>query len=326
MKTRCIQIFFLLVTIVLTLTLTACEDWEILSRLSAFVTLAKSDKIPVEEVKADPNNGAEFESNNKKDPISDSSQLEAHVFEISRVEEINNCKGYYLPPSNNFEVYYFDHNELTVIRPSRNAPETDLYLYLEPGVYCREVKIGAECIEFINENSYTLAVYDENFTNCYKAVVNLVPTETTDNYYEIPLNENEVIDPPPESEPVPASESSDEDTLTEPPTSEEGAGTTGAHQFYSWYGSACDEMEGTYPYTWEVHLMVDSQTGATSGTVKFHNCPGGGRVLYTVTGTKTDDSLLVMQATKQNGGGTLYNDSPDSRTFNFDWASGRIVD
>ena len=85
-------------------------------------------------------------------------------------------------------------------------------------------------------------------------------------------------------------------------------------------------MEGTFPYEWEVHLIQIPETGVIRGSIKFHNCPGGGRVLYTVTGTKADDNLVQLQGTKKTGGGDLYNDSPDMKSFTLDLTSGTIIE
>jgi hypothetical protein len=91
-----------------------------------------------------------------------------------------------------------------------------------------------------------------------------------------------------------------------------------------WYGPACDEAEGTYIYRWSVDLMKDPQTGQLAGTVKFHNCPGGGRVLYLVGGNPPTGTVFTLAGDKVNGGGDLFGSAPESVTFTFDTSTGQI--
>jgi hypothetical protein len=91
-----------------------------------------------------------------------------------------------------------------------------------------------------------------------------------------------------------------------------------------WYGPACDEAEGTYIYRWSVDLMKDPQTGQLAGTIKFHDCPGGGRVLYRVGGNPPMGTVFTLMGEKLNGGGDLFDSAVDSITFTFDTATGQI--
>jgi hypothetical protein len=92
-----------------------------------------------------------------------------------------------------------------------------------------------------------------------------------------------------------------------------------------WYGPACDEAEGTYIYRWSVDLMKDPQTGQLAGVVKFHDCPGGGRVLYYVVGSQPVGTVYTLTGNKKEGGGDLFNSAQDSATFTFDSSTGQIT-
>jgi hypothetical protein len=94
------------------------------------------------------------------------------------------------------------------------------------------------------------------------------------------------------------------------PVSSDGSG--------NWNGSACAEAEGTYIYRWAVSLVNDPNSGGVVGTVKFHDCPGGGRALYRVTGDLPTDSVYTLNGEKRDGGGALFDASPDTQTFIFD--------
>jgi predicted small lipoprotein YifL len=91
-----------------------------------------------------------------------------------------------------------------------------------------------------------------------------------------------------------------------------------------WYGPACTEAEGTYAYRWSVNLIKDPGTGQVVGTVKFHDCPGGGRVLYRVTGDPQAGQAIQLTGEKMEGGGTIFSISSGSTTFTFDRSSGTI--
>lgn len=92
-----------------------------------------------------------------------------------------------------------------------------------------------------------------------------------------------------------------------------------------WYGPACDEAEGTYIYRWSVDLMKDPQTGQLAGTVKFHNCPGGGRALYRVSGNLPAGAVFTLAGEKKGGGGDLFGSAAESITFTFDSSTGQIT-
>ncbi len=91
-----------------------------------------------------------------------------------------------------------------------------------------------------------------------------------------------------------------------------------------WYGPACDEAEGTYNFRWSVDLMKNPQTGQLKGTVKFHDCPGGGRVLYTVVGNNPTGGVYTLTGQKMDGGGDLLSSAPETSTFTFDSSKGQI--
>jgi hypothetical protein len=92
-----------------------------------------------------------------------------------------------------------------------------------------------------------------------------------------------------------------------------------------WYGPACDEPEGTFIYRWSVDLMKDPDSKQIVGTVKFHDCPGGGRVLYHVVGDSQTGSVISLTAKKMEGGGALFSNAADSTIFTFDSSSGKIT-
>ena len=92
-----------------------------------------------------------------------------------------------------------------------------------------------------------------------------------------------------------------------------------------WYGPACDAAEGTYIYRWSVDLMKDPQTGQLAGTIKFHDCPDGGRVLYRVGGNPPMGTVFTLTGEKLDGGGDLFDSAAESITFTFDSATGQIT-
>jgi hypothetical protein len=91
-----------------------------------------------------------------------------------------------------------------------------------------------------------------------------------------------------------------------------------------WYGPACDEAEGTFIYRWSVDLLKNSQTGQLAGTVKFHACPGGGRVLYRVTGKPSIGTVFTLEGEKKDGGGDLFDTAAEDVTFTFDSSTGQL--
>ena len=93
-----------------------------------------------------------------------------------------------------------------------------------------------------------------------------------------------------------------------------------------WYGERCeDEDVGTFAYHWSINLFKNTTTGRIVGTLKFHECPGGGKVLYAVTGSETAEGTLILEGEKKTGAGQLYESSSDYQNFNFDPVSGQII-
>jgi len=78
----------------------------------------------------------------------------------------------------------------------------------------------------------------------------------------------------------------------------------------------CDDGDGAYLYRWQVSL---SQTGdQVSGTINFHDCPGGGRAEYRVEGRATREPSVFLDGTKTSGRGGLYSAVPAAQTFQID--------
>ena len=101
--------------------------------------------------------------------------------------------------------------------------------------------------------------------------------------------------------------------------------TTGSFtEIRDYYGPACpDGEEENAPYRWSVEMLIDPINNAYEGTIKFHNCPGGGRVSYRVSGS-SDGSLLHLTGDLVDGGGELSNTAPMQQTFTFNPATGVI--
>jgi hypothetical protein len=95
--------------------------------------------------------------------------------------------------------------------------------------------------------------------------------------------------------------------------------------FGDYHGDECSEVEGTFKYKWSVNLFFDTTKNKIVGAVKFHECPGGGRVLYSVTGEIINETLIVLYGEKQSGAGALFNNSPKNQNFNFNPELGEIV-
>ena len=92
-----------------------------------------------------------------------------------------------------------------------------------------------------------------------------------------------------------------------------------------WYGSYCDEAEGTFYYRWSVDLMQNPADGSYAGTVKFHDCPEGGRVSYRVTGPVQPGPLITLTGVLKDGGGALYSNAAATLAFTFDLSTGQIT-
>ncbi len=98
----------------------------------------------------------------------------------------------------------------------------------------------------------------------------------------------------------------------------------------AWHGAACDEAEGAFVYRWSLDLMKDPSTDQVVGTLKFHDCPGGGRGLFRVVGTTQTGSVISLIGTLKDGGGSLYqtlqdqNSASGTQDFLFDSSKGEI--
>ena len=103
------------------------------------------------------------------------------------------------------------------------------------------------------------------------------------------------------------------------------ASASPANVIGGWYGAYCDEAEGTYYYRWSVDLMQNPADGSYAGTVKFHNCPGGGRVAYRVAGPAQPGPLISLNGTLMDGGGALHDTAAETLAFTFDLSSGQIT-
>jgi hypothetical protein len=92
----------------------------------------------------------------------------------------------------------------------------------------------------------------------------------------------------------------------------------------------CAEAEGTYIYRWSLDLMKDPATGQMVGTLKFHNCPGGGRALFRVVGVKQAGSMITLTGSLKDGAGELYQTLQSETSgggtisFTFDSSAGEI--
>ncbi len=80
----------------------------------------------------------------------------------------------------------------------------------------------------------------------------------------------------------------------------------------SWTSAGtCDNPDA--PHRWTVTL---TQTGSSvSGTITFHNCPGGGRAAYAVSGTATSAATVTLSGSKTVSLGALGASTPGSGTF-----------
>lgn len=79
----------------------------------------------------------------------------------------------------------------------------------------------------------------------------------------------------------------------------------------TWHSDAtCDEAEDA-PYRWEVALDQD-EFGTVTGSIRFHDCPDGGRANYSVTGTATEeDTITLFGLLTDSRGGLGGRASPD---------------
>jgi hypothetical protein len=129
----------------------------------------------------------------------------------------------------------------------------------------------------------------------------------------------------PEKEPVDEGENvpilPDEDQPAQPqeesdaPEAEEEEEQTVVNFGGSWHGPPeCGEADA--PYRWKIELQHDPDTNYVHGTISFHDCPGGGRVSYSVAGYATPGAYFVdLEGTKQSGRGGLGGSAPATQTF-----------
>ena len=93
-----------------------------------------------------------------------------------------------------------------------------------------------------------------------------------------------------------------------------------------WHGPRCvDEDVGTFMYQWSVNLMQNKTTNRVVGTIKFHDCPGGGKALFYVDGFVGSDGIISLDGVKKTGGGALFNNFEEYKHFNFDPQSGQLL-
>jgi hypothetical protein len=109
-----------------------------------------------------------------------------------------------------------------------------------------------------------------------------------------------------------------------PVTSQAASTTLNFSEIRDYYGPACpDGEEENAPYRWSVEMLIDPKNNAYEGTIKFHNCPDGGRASYRVSGS-SDGSLLHLTGDLVGGGGDLFGTVPAQQTFTFNPATGVI--
>lgn len=101
-------------------------------------------------------------------------------------------------------------------------------------------------------------------------------------------------------------------------------GKVGDLEFLDYYTEPCNEAEGTFIYRIAINLVKDPADGLYKGVAKFHNCPGGGRVLYYVTGTLQAGSTVLLTGDKMVGGGALFQSSGTGLPFTMDLSTGKI--
>lgn len=78
----------------------------------------------------------------------------------------------------------------------------------------------------------------------------------------------------------------------------------------TWHSNkACDEPEENYAYTWVITLEQNGEW--VTGTLAYHDCPGGGRAFYELEGEATNDKKIILGATLVGGRGDLYGKSDE---------------
>jgi len=85
----------------------------------------------------------------------------------------------------------------------------------------------------------------------------------------------------------------------------------------NWTGDECPEKYESFPFKWGVSL-VETADGKVVGTVRFHDCPGGGQAIYKVSGNPDETpGQITLQAEKVDGWGARGDSSPASARFLF---------
>ena len=83
--------------------------------------------------------------------------------------------------------------------------------------------------------------------------------------------------------------------------------------------TTCGEFgEGSdFSHTWKVHL-VDNKDGTFGGVVAFHDCPGGGRARYSLSGEAPPGSATITLKGRRNLAlGPLGTKAPATLDFSF---------
>jgi hypothetical protein len=83
----------------------------------------------------------------------------------------------------------------------------------------------------------------------------------------------------------------------------------------TWAGGSCpDADDQRYLNRWFVSLS--QQGSAVTGVIRFHDCPGGGRVQYNVRGTATSSSTITLDGTKTDSSPSgIGISAPPNQTF-----------
>jgi len=75
----------------------------------------------------------------------------------------------------------------------------------------------------------------------------------------------------------------------------------------------CPGNTGNAANRWVVDLT--QSVAQITGVIAFHDCPGGGRATYNVTGTATTAATVTLDGTFDFGQGPLGGSAPASQTF-----------
>ncbi len=77
---------------------------------------------------------------------------------------------------------------------------------------------------------------------------------------------------------------------------------------------ACSESDEE-PYQWGITLVEDDE-GNITGTLYFHDCPGGNAVTYALAGRHEEgQSVAYLTGTRTGGRHTLFGNSPPEQLF-----------